>query len=71
MTTNRTTQQIDTIGSAQLSSVTGGGPVGWLVKGARKFGPTLVNKSVEAAKWTGIPSAIGGAAAWVKHQLDK
>lgn len=73
MTTNHTTQQpdtTDTIHTTQLAKVTGGA-IGALVKGAKKLGPVVADKAVEAAKWTGIPAAIGGGAAWVKHQLDK
>ena len=74
MTKNHTTQQTDTIHTihtTQLANVTGGGAIGALVKGAKKLGPIVADKAVEAAKWTGIPAAIGGGAAWVKHKLDK
>ena len=71
MNTNETKLQVQAIDSAQLGKVTGGGPIGWAVKGAKKYGPAIVDKAVDAAKWTGIPSAIGAGAAWVKHQIDK
>jgi hypothetical protein len=67
MNTNDTKLQVQTIDSTQLANVTGGGAIGWVVKGVKKLGP----KAVEAAKWTGIPSAVGAGAAWVKHQIDK
>ena len=51
-------QDFETIESADLDDVTGGGWKGKLVKGAWEF-----------AKWTGIPSVIGGGAAWVERQI--
>jgi hypothetical protein len=46
------------IDSVDLAGVTGGGWKSKLAKGA-----------VEFAKWTGIPSAIGGGFAWAKRQF--
>jgi hypothetical protein len=51
-------QDFETIESAELDDVTGGGWKGKLVKGAWEF-----------AKWTGIPSAVGAGAAWVERQI--
>lgn len=58
--------QIETIDITQLEHVTGGGKIGTLIKGAKWLG----GKAKDAAIWTGIPAAVGGGAAWVKHQFD-
>jgi bacteriocin-like protein len=51
--------ELTTLSNEDLASVTGGGWKGKLAKGAW-----------EAAKWTGIPSAIGAGAAWVQRQIE-
>lgn len=51
--------ELTTLTNEDLASVTGGGWKGKLAKGAW-----------EAAKWTGIPSAIGAGAAWVQRQIE-
>lgn len=71
MNTNQTNSQVQAIDSTQLAKVSGGGPTSLLIKGAKKLGPAIADKVVDAAKWTGIPSAVGAGTAWVKHQLDK
>lgn len=70
--------QIETIDITQLEHVTGGGKIGSLFKLAQKAGPKIADgakwaagKAKDAAIWTGIPAAVGGGAAWVKHQFDK
>jgi len=70
--------QLDSIDLAQLNNVTGGGLIGGIAKlgkkalpYVKKAGPWLGHKAVDAAKWTGIPSAVGAGAAWAKHQLDR
>jgi len=50
--------ELQELSSADLTNVTGGG---WKAKAA-KYG-------WEALKWTGIPSAIGGGAAWLEHKI--
>ena len=69
--------QFAAIETSELSDVTGGGWLGGAIKLARKAAPLVEkavpfvkDKAVEAAKWTGIPAAIGGGAAWVKHQFE-
>jgi hypothetical protein len=64
------------IGTTELSNITGGGWLGGAIKLARKAAPYVEkavpfvkDKAVEAAKWTGIPAAIGGGVAWVKHEF--
>jgi len=70
-------QQLESIEVSQLSDVTGGGLFGAVVKLAeksaplfKKAGPYIGHKAVDAAKWTGIPTAVGGGFAWVKHQFS-
>lgn len=69
--------QFTTLETSELTDVTGGGWIGGAIKLARKAAPYVEkavpfvkDKAVEAAKWTGIPAAIGSGAAWVKHQFD-
>ena len=69
--------QFAAIETSELSDVTGGGWLGGAIKLARKAAPyvekaiTFVkDKAVDAAKWTGIPAAVGGGAAWIKHQFE-
>jgi hypothetical protein len=69
--------QFAAIETSELSDVTGGGWLGGAIKLARKAAPYVEkavpfvkDKAVEAAKWTGIPAAIGGGAAWIKHQFE-
>lgn len=50
--------EITSVSNDELAGVTGGGWKSKVLKGAW-----------EAAKWTGIPSAIGAGAAWVQHQF--
>jgi hypothetical protein len=68
--------QLATIETSQLADVTGGGIIGGAIKLAEKAGP-LIAKAwpaiktgvVQSAKWTGIPTALGGAFAWAKHEF--
>lgn len=69
--------QFTTLETSELNDVTGGGLIGGVIKLARKAAPyvekalpVIKDKAVDAAKWTGIPAAIGSGAAWVKHQFD-
>lgn len=69
--------QFATIETSELTDVTGGGWISGAIKLARKAAPfvekalpVIKDKAVDAAKWTGIPAAIGSGAAWVKHQFD-
>lgn len=69
--------QFAAIETSELSDVTGGGWLGGAIKLARKAAPYVEkavpfvkDKAVEAARWTGIPAAIGGGAAWIKHQFE-
>ena len=52
-------RQLHAIDRDALAHVTGGGWKGKAVKAAW-----------ELTKWTGIPAAIGGGAAWVKRQFQ-
>jgi hypothetical protein len=46
------------LSATDLDTVTGGG---WKSKAAKG--------AWDLAKWTGIPAAVGGAAAWAKRQV--
>jgi selenophosphate synthase len=72
-----THSQFATIETSELSDVTGGGLFGAAFKLARKAAPYVEkavpfvkDKAVDVAKWTGIPAAVGGGAAWIKHQFS-
>jgi hypothetical protein len=75
---NTENTQIETLDLTQLDQVTGGGWIGTAFKAAKKAAPFVKqaapwvgHKAVEAAKWTGIPTAVGVGASWVKHQFDR
>ena len=73
---NNLNSQFAAIETSELSDVTGGGLLGGALKLARKAAPYVEkavpfvkDKAVDVAKWTGIPAALGGGAAWVRHQF--
>ena len=68
------------IETSELSDVTGGGWLGGAIKLARKAAPYVEkgvekavpfvkDKAIQAAKWTGIPAAVGSGAAWIRHEF--
>jgi hypothetical protein len=76
-TTQTTLASLTSIDNDSLSNVTGGGLFGAAVRlgrravpFVRRTAPVVGHAIVDAAKWTGIPAAIGSGAALVQRPFN-